>query len=281
MPLASRAKRQFGNGQLLLGKSSLAQTAFYFEGSTRKYMSKHIQKFYENVYVAGTEIPRASKLYTIDCVPTGGNLRVLDVGCGSGMNAMGIAAKGHRLHGIDISEAAIQKYRDHGFEGSVCDLETGLDFPDASFDLVFCSEVIEHMTAPELLASEMSRVLKPNGLLVLSTPNSAFWVYRLFSVLGYTLSEVQHPKHFHFFSRRSLLKLLRGVGFVPRQLSGLNMYMLLPDVSATIKPLLSALGFQRQIRFRTGRYFWHLSSKSSMFNSFFAETLIVVMQKQA
>lgn len=161
-------------------------------------MHSNIQAFYEKAYAAEDEIPRRSKLYTIGCVPEGGGLTVLDVGCGSGMNAAAIAAKGHRVVGIDISETAIQKFRARGFEGKICDIESGFDFPDAQFDVVFCSEVIEHMTSPELLVAEMSRVVKPSGLLVLSTPNSAFWLYRLFSVFGYTLSEVQHPKHFQF-----------------------------------------------------------------------------------
>jgi hypothetical protein len=38
------------------------------------------------------------------------------------------------------SEAGIGKYRRQGFEGHVCDLESGLDYPDARFDVVFCSE---------------------------------------------------------------------------------------------------------------------------------------------
>jgi 2-polyprenyl-3-methyl-5-hydroxy-6-metoxy-1,4-benzoquinol methylase len=80
-------------------------------------------------------------------------------------------------------------------------------------DVVLCSEVIEHMTSPEILAGEMARVLKPGGLLVLSTPNSAFWLYRVLGLLCYTVSELQHPKHFQFFLRRSLLTILRYVGF--------------------------------------------------------------------
>jgi SAM-dependent methyltransferase len=190
-----------------------------------------------------------------------------------------LAAKGHRLHGIDISEVAIQQYCAQGFDGRVGDIETSLDYPDASFDAVFCSEVIEHMTSPELLAAQMSRVLKPGGLLVLSTPNSAFWLYRLFGLFGYTVSEVQHPKHFHFFSRRSLLKLLTGANLQPKQITGRNMYTILPDLPQPFCRLLPMLGFKPEMRFRTGKCFWHLSNKSSALNTLFADTLIVVMEK--
>jgi 2-polyprenyl-3-methyl-5-hydroxy-6-metoxy-1,4-benzoquinol methylase len=240
---------------------------------------KSIQAFYDRKYTAGTEISRSSKEYTIDAVPLGTPLDILDVGCGSGANSVALAAKGHRVKGVDISEAAIEKYRAHGFEGRTCDIESGLDYPDSSFDVVFCSEVIEHMTSPEILAAEMARVLRPGGLLILSTPNSAFWLYRVLGVLGYTVGELQHPKHFQFFSRRSLLKLLTSVKLSPKKVMGRNMYLIVPPLPLVFNSILPKLGFVRENRFRTGGYFWQLSNRSSFLNSFFADTLIVVMQK--
>src|SRR5258708_3411169 len=209
-------------------------------------MNKSIQAFYDRKYLVGTEIARTSKQYTIDCVPDHGNLEILDVGCGSGVNSLALAAKGHQLHGVDLSEAAIERYRSSGFEGRVRDLETGLSYADASFDIVFCSEVVEHMTSPDLLVTEMSRVLKPGGQLILSTPNSAFWLYRLLGGLGYTVSELQHPKHFQFFSRRSLLKLLKGANLLPKQVLGRNMYVLLPHRPKTLAAFLSPLAVHTQ-----------------------------------
>ena len=132
-------------------------------------------------------IPRSSKQYTIECIPANGCLRILDVGCGSGLNSKVLAAMGHRVCGVDLSEAAIEQYRRCGFEGQAGNIEAGLNYPDDRFDVVFCSEVIEHMTSPAELVGEMKRVLKPGGQLVLSTPNSAFWLYRALGVLGYTV----------------------------------------------------------------------------------------------
>lgn len=241
-------------------------------------MHKSIQAFYERKYTQGTEVARTSKQYTVDCVPTSPALDILDVGCGSGANSVALAAKGHRLHGVDLSETAIERYRSYGFDGRTCDIEEGLAYPDATFDVVFCSEVIEHMTSPEVLVAEMNRVLKPSGRLVLSTPNSAFWLYRVLGILGYTVGELQHPKHFQFFSRRSLLKLLKSAQLEPVQLMGRNMYLILPE-AAGAGWLLSGLGFKRETRFRTGGHFWHLSHRSHLLNTLFADTLIVVMAK--
>src|SRR5579871_5322066 len=154
---------------------------------------RDVREFYDASYSRDAEIWRTSKRYTIDCVPEGGGLQVLDVGCGSGANSAALAAKGHAVTGVDISVIAIEQYRARGFDGVVVDLERdSLGFPDSTFDLAFCSEVIEHMTMPERLVSEMERVLKPGGALVLSTPNSAFWVYRLLGLLGWTVGELQH-----------------------------------------------------------------------------------------
>lgn len=242
-------------------------------------MRTNIQAFYERKYTEGAELPRTSKQYAIDCVPASGRLSILDVGCGSGLNSKALAAMGHHVCGVDLSEAAIEQYRSCGFEGRTGDIESGLDYPDSTFDVVFCSEVIEHMTSPEILVSEMNRVLKPGGRLVLSTPNSAFWLYRVFGVLGYTVGELQHPKHFQFFSRRSLLKLLEGAGLKRQEVAGRNMYMVLPGAVGPLEAILPMLGFRREPRFRTGGYFWHLSNKSKLLNALFADTLIVVMTK--
>jgi 2-polyprenyl-3-methyl-5-hydroxy-6-metoxy-1,4-benzoquinol methylase len=242
-------------------------------------MHDSIRAFYEQKYTTGREIFRTSKQYAIDCVPDGGNLNVLDVGCGTGTISNALSAKGHTLHGVDVSESAIACYRDRGFDGRVGDIETGLDFPDATFDLVFCSEVIEHMVSPETLVREMNRVLRPGGYLVLSTPNSAFWLFRLLGLVGYTVSELQHPKHFQFFSQRSLLKVLKAAGLLPKQIFGRNMYLILPNMGKRLEEIMPRLGFKRETRFRTGGYFWHLSHKSSLFNSLLADTLVAVMQK--
>jgi len=243
-------------------------------------VNKNIQAFYDRKYTVGTEISRTSKQYTIDCVPEGPPpLDILDVGCGSGANSIALVSKGHRLRGVDLSETAITRYRSSGFEGHVCDIESGLDYPDGTFDLAFCSEVIEHMTSPELLCVEIYRVLKPGGQLVLSTPNSAFWLYRLLGILGYTVSELQHPKHFQFFSRRSLLKLLNGAKLDLEQAQGRNMYAIIPQLPPFFDGLMPKLGFKREERFRTGGYFWHLSHRSGFMNTIFADTLIIIMRK--
>lgn len=244
-------------------------------------MHRNIQDFYDGKYSRTSEISRTSKEYTIECVGEGHGLSLLDVGCGSGVNSNMLALKGFSVSGVDISPAAIAQYCAQGFDGHVVNLEEGMPFSNDTYDVVFCSEVIEHITMPEVLIAEMERILKPRGRLILSTPNSAFWVYRLLGLFGYTVSELQHPKHFQFFSFRSLCQLLTREQLDLLESFGRNMYLIIPGNFCLFAPLLTMLGLKKEKRFRTGKFFWHLSNRSKFFNSLFADTLVVVLEKKS
>jgi SAM-dependent methyltransferase len=109
--------------------------------------------------------------------------RILDIGCGSGRH-IGAAyrLKGVKVTGMDLNWDDLQAARgrmtfhdrlgEHG--GGSWDLAmadvTGLPFPDACFDLVICSEVLEHIPDHERAMGEIIRVLKPGRPLVISVP---------------------------------------------------------------------------------------------------------------
>ena len=100
--------------------------------------------------------------------------RVLDAGCGTGYGTMMLAAAAARTAtGVDISEAAVGSAREtlgDAGELHVADI-AALPFEDASFDLVVCFEAIEHVPDPEAALDELRRVLVPDGLLLVSSPN--------------------------------------------------------------------------------------------------------------
>jgi SAM-dependent methyltransferase len=101
--------------------------------------------------------------------------RVLDAGCGVGYGAALLARDGRHVIGIDASgdavDAAEQRLGSEQLHFLVADAAK-LPFEDASFEAVTCFEVIEHVPDPDLLLSELARVLVPGGLLCLSTPNA-------------------------------------------------------------------------------------------------------------
>ena len=229
-----------------------------------------------SIYGAGTEMERSSKVFLRSLVPGGGELSILDVGCGTGLNASYLKAMGHSVKGIDLSPVAIEKFKEAGFDGEVCDIVEGLPYEDGTFDAVFASEVIEHLADTDSFLTELKRVLRPGGTLILSTPNSAFWVFRILELLGQTATEIQHPGHIRFFSVAGLRNHLRDAGFGDVQMSARHMYMVLPDGVGSLAPgIWGALGFKKEFRYKTQTHFWHLSGFARCASGFWADTILV------
>ncbi|MEM4188840.1 MAG: class I SAM-dependent methyltransferase, partial [Candidatus Hadarchaeum sp.] len=103
--------------------------------------------------------------------------KVLDAACGTGYGSAMLATEGRaaRVIGLDISREAIVEAS--GKYGQIPNLEfmlgsvEDLPFPDDSFDLYTSFETIEHVPNPRKLLAEAVRVLKPGGILLISTPN--------------------------------------------------------------------------------------------------------------
>lgn len=99
---------------------------------------------------------------------------VLDVACGEGYGSSFMADVAHTVVGVDLAEEAVQHalsaYKKPNLtfrQGSA----TNLNFADASFDVVVSFETIEHLTEQALMLAEIRRVLRPDGVLVISSPN--------------------------------------------------------------------------------------------------------------
>src|ERR1700730_11103050 len=98
--------------------------------------------------------------------------RVLDVGCGEGRFAAELARSGARVVGIDVAEEPLRRARELYPELDVrlVDAQGGWKLADASFDVVWAGEVIEHVADTAAWLSEVRRVLRSGGRLLLSTP---------------------------------------------------------------------------------------------------------------
>lgn len=96
--------------------------------------------------------------------------RVLDAPCGAGLLVSALRERGLDALGADIDPEAASRL---GEAFTLADLTQPLPWPDASFDAVLSVEGIEHLENPFAYLREIHRVLKPGGLLVLTTPNIA------------------------------------------------------------------------------------------------------------
>jgi 2-polyprenyl-3-methyl-5-hydroxy-6-metoxy-1,4-benzoquinol methylase len=138
--------------------------------------------------------------------------RVLDVGCAAGFFLEVVREAGWSGKGVELSAFAAGHAR----------TERGLDvftgtlaqagFADQSFDLVTLWDVIEHLTDPRAEIEHAHRVLRPEGLLAISTGDLGGATARIY---GKRWALLAPPGHLFYFSRDTLGELLRRTGFVP------------------------------------------------------------------
>ncbi len=138
--------------------------------------------------------------------------RVLDLGCGDGRFTTMIDAAGGQVVGMDVAEAALGRARRQhpGLEFQLAPIDGPLPAADGSFDLLWASEVIEHVADTARWLSEVRRVLSPGGRVLLTTPSHG----RLRLLLG-GAPRFSPPlgDHLHLYTRRSLAELLGEFGF--------------------------------------------------------------------
>lgn len=124
--------------------------------------------------------------------------RVLEIGCGRGAFARHVASLGPSLLvACDYSEVAVRMAADLSQEPdyAVADIQR-LPFAEDSFDLVISCETIEHVPNPSTAVAELSRVLRPGGTLLLTTPNylGIMGLFRIYKRLtGDPFTEVGQP----------------------------------------------------------------------------------------
>lgn len=124
--------------------------------------------------------------------------RVLDVGCGEGNLIAKLPLC--RAFGVDVEPQILKR-------GGVAAQGEALPYRDGTFDVVFCSEVIEHVPDPDRLVAEIRRVLKPRGSAVISTINH--WSLRSWRK-GKPLTGKYHSiQHLREYRRGTLHRQLR------------------------------------------------------------------------
>jgi 2-polyprenyl-3-methyl-5-hydroxy-6-metoxy-1,4-benzoquinol methylase len=169
-----------------------------------------------------------------DKISIGG--KVLDVGCGNGIISLHLGQYGHDVTGIDVSNRTIEKANEiNPFVNVKFKVQSAEDLVASGelFDVIICSEVLEHLQNPAALVKVLNRSLKTDGRLIVTVPNGfgprevfitkpilsirsrGNWLWKVIlnakKGLGYSGTTVQSAAdnldHIQFFSRRDLTRL--------------------------------------------------------------------------
>ena len=158
--------------------------------------------------------------------------KLLDAGCGTGWFSKVAVDRGAFVTSMDLGENLLAKValkcRSERLVGSILDIPCR----DNEFDFIVSSEVIEHVPDPYRAMQELYRVLKPGGILVLTTPNKiwhfAIWIANTFKLRPY--QGLEKWTGWYEMKRR-----LKKIGFTEIRLRGIHLF---PFVSQKLYPVL-------------------------------------------
>jgi 2-polyprenyl-3-methyl-5-hydroxy-6-metoxy-1,4-benzoquinol methylase len=188
--------------------------------SSRDYYESVWQAVPEGAVPPNLALRRAFVLERLDAAAGGPGvtrLRVLDVGCGEGQLTAAIAEAGFDVLGVDVAEEPLRRARalHPGLELLRVEPDEQWPLPDAGFDVIWAGETIEHVTDTASWLSQLRRLLRSGGRLLLSTP-----AHGPLTRLGVGLSAGRFERrfdpradHVRFYTRRSLVELLADFGF--------------------------------------------------------------------
>ena len=124
--------------------------------------------------------------------------RLLEVGCGLGIDLVHFAKGGAKVYGIDVAEKAIKlaekNFELHGLDGELHVMNgEDLNFNNNSFDVIYAHGVLTYTENPQQMLHEIHRVLKPGGEAILMMHNRNSWLFFLAKLLGVKLERDDAP----------------------------------------------------------------------------------------
>jgi SAM-dependent methyltransferase len=177
-----------------------------------------VREFYEGVWAGLPDNPepwawrRRRALLLREARP---GERVLDLGCGAGRFVAALRDAGADPVGVELAEAALERARRNvpGADLRLLAPDGSLPLGHGEIDLVWCSEVLEHVPDTVALLTEVRRVLRRGGRLLVSVPDHGRVKRTLLALAHYDAHYDPLGQHVRFYTRRSLTRALHAVGF--------------------------------------------------------------------
>jgi 2-polyprenyl-3-methyl-5-hydroxy-6-metoxy-1,4-benzoquinol methylase len=226
-----------------------------------------------NPHVACSYTARMKLMFDVVSRLAGVGGRILDVGCAQGTLGLMLAEHGFRVSLLDVRSANIEYARARHERGQV-EFHVGLLGeqmpPDRDYDVVVCTEVLEHVAEPSSLLSRLASKARPGGHVCVTTPNADYALSALPSfgraeqrvIDNAEVNSLDGDAHRFLYTREELIALARGVGlrlashqfFMPAWLEGNAktryihrlLYRLRGDI-VRASPTLPELGPGRQL----------------------------------
>jgi len=167
---------------------------------------------------------------------------ILEVGCGDGSFTKELVKYSPDVVAIDISESQIAENtkRFGGITFQQHDVAERFPFEAGAFDVIWCSEVLEHLFDPAFALREMHRILKPGGKLLVTVPYHGRLKNLLIALFNFDQHYTPSNPHIRFYTTNTLTRIAREAGFSNIRTKTCGMNVPLRDLIVPTNLLLRA-----------------------------------------
>ena len=145
----------------------------------------------------------------------GNGQRLLEIGCGSGLNLQWAREHGWDVYGLELSEGAVTEAHRQGFANVQCANIEDAEFPAEFFDAVLVNHTLEHLYSPAAAIRRSREILRSSGTLLVTVPKFDSWPRH---ICGEFWANLDSPRHLHHFTQPVLEKMIRDTGFEIREI---------------------------------------------------------------
>ena len=167
---------------------------------------------FKTMSVSLTKNPRLMKVADLlkNHFPKG---KLLDIGCGDGSFSFYLKKLGYDVYGLELDSRLVGSANKAGLKVTIGSFLNKFPFKSAYFNVLFAGEVMEHTVDDDFFLKECHRVLRKEGLLILTTPNLVSLTNRIRMSLGHLPKYAYQPYHYRIYNLNLITHKLKGAGF--------------------------------------------------------------------